>query len=116
MRCRVDIVNQSIRLENAQAKAETDIVSALLKIREGRLFFAMLLEESGFLKNGFRETPEQTAFAEGERSIGGRVFNLILSCAGGDLEPLKCMSEYREWCLQTMKQELNLIQKEESEE
>lgn len=107
---------QRMRLEEAKAKAETEIVSALLKTGEGRLFFALLIEESGFLKNGYRDTPEQTAFAEGERSIGGRLWSLILSCAGGDLEPLKCMNEYREWRLQTVKQELNLIQKEESGE
>lgn len=76
----------------------------------------MLLEESGFLKNGFRETPEQTAFAEGERSIGGRIFNLILSCAGGELEPLQCMNEYKEWRKQIFMREANAMRKDEESE
>lgn len=96
-------------IANARCRAENGIVSALLETREGRLFFAMMIEESGFLRNGFMDTPELTAFAQGERSIGGRIFNLILSCDESGTKPLECMNEYREWRRQVCLQELNKI-------
>lgn len=94
----------------AKEKEENRIIAALLETQEGRLFCALLIEESGFLKNAFRNAPEEMAFAEGERSIGGRVFEMILR-HGKNGEALNCMSEYRDWLLQ-MQEEAKTTVKE----
>jgi len=81
--------------ENIRIREEDRMMAAVLAIPEGRLFCGLLIEESGFLRNGLRETPELSAFAEGERNVGQRVFEL--AWRNEETKPLVCMKEHGEW-------------------
>ena len=80
---------------DVRAKEERNLAAALLESREARLFCGLLLEESGFLCSSMRDTSVLTAFAEGQRLVGQRVFELLWHVS--DEAPLKCMVEYGEF-------------------
>lgn len=71
---------------------EMDLAAELLRSREVRLFCGLLLEESGFLKPSYCDSERDTAFREGERNFGQRVFELLWRV--DDSAPLGCMAEY----------------------
>lgn len=81
--------------ENIRIREEDRLMAAVLAMPEGRLFCGLLIEESGFLKNGLRETPDLTAFAEGERNVGQRIFEF--AWRNEETKPLTCMKEYGDW-------------------
>jgi len=85
------MIDSAVRL-----REEERLMSALLAIPEARIFCGLLIEESGFLQNALRNSPECTAFAEGERNVGQRVFELAWRHREDD--PLSCMREYGDWC------------------
>ena len=84
--------------ENIRIREEDHLMAALLATQEGRLFCGLLIEESGFLRNGLREASDLTAFAEGERNVGQRIFEL--AWRNDETKPLICMREYGDWCKQ----------------
>lgn len=75
-------------------KDEGDVFRALYATESGRLFCGLLMRETGVFSPGARMTPEQTYLCEGERNVGLRIFNGLLS-AGED--PLKSINEFDEW-------------------
>lgn len=81
-------------MDTARLEEEKRIVSLLLDCKEARLFFGLLLEETGFLGMAYRQNERDTAFREGERSVGLRVFEMLWHYSRD--APLICMEEYGE--------------------
>lgn len=88
---------------------EKELISALLDVPAARLLIGLIITESGYLNCAMRNTPDRTAFAEGERHVGQRVFEL--AWAADETLPLKCMKEYGNW----MKELDELRDKKEAE-
>lgn len=74
---------------------EKTLMSELLKTQAGRIFIGLIITESGFLNCAMRDTTDRTAFAEGERHVGQRAFEM--AWAVNENMPMKCMREYGEW-------------------
>lgn len=82
------------------------LLSDLLKSREGKIFFGMLIISSGLLTNSHvnsntKQEPEpnamQMSFNEGRRFMGEMVYSLLDNLDPDSEFPFECMRAYRKW-------------------
>lgn len=82
------------------------LLTELLKSRESKIFFGMLIISSGLLTNSHvhsntKQEPEpnamQMSFNEGRRFIGEMIYSLLDNLDPEQEFPFECMRQYRKW-------------------